>query len=169
VAGGLLGAVLLLATPARLFDMTVPFLLLLARLTFAFGARAGLALRRAIRVGPGAVPPLQFIISISGGYFGGAVGLMMMAMWSLLTANPDLKAMAPVRVLLVSAANGAAVLWFIAAGSVRWPQTAVMLGSSVIGGYAGARLTQWLPPQAVRGFVVALSATITALFFLGAL
>ncbi len=127
VAGGFAGAALLLATPARLFDAVIPFLLLLATLTFAFGARAGLALRRVVRIGPGALLPLQFLISIYGGYFGGAVGLMMLAMWSLLTASADLKAMAPARVLLVSAANGAAVIWFIAAGAVRWPETLAML------------------------------------------
>jgi uncharacterized protein len=168
LAGGFLGAVLLLATPARLFDMVIPFLLLLATLTFAFGSRAGLALRRVVRLGPRAVLPLQFVISIYGGYFGGAVGLMMMAMWSLLTANPDLKAMAPVRVLLVSVANGAAIAWFIGTGAVRWPQTLAMLGGSIVGGYAGARLTQWLSPRVVRGLVIALSATVTALFFLRA-
>jgi hypothetical protein len=168
VAGGLLGAVLLLATPVRMFDAIVPFLLLLATLTFAFGSRAGLALRRVARVGPGAVLPLQFLIAIYGGYFGGAVGLMMMAMWSLLTANPDLKAMAPVRMLLVSVTNAAAIVWFIGAGSVWWPPTLAMLGASIVGGYAGARLTQWLPAPIVRGFVVVLSATVTVLFFLRA-
>jgi uncharacterized protein len=73
--------------------------------------------------------------------------------------------MAPTRVLLVSVTNGAAVMWFIAAGAVRWPQTLAMLGASVIGGYAGARLTRFLPPRVVRAFVVALSAAVTAAFF----
>ena len=50
--------------------------------------------------------------------------------------------MAPARVLLVSAANGAAVLWFIVAGAVRWPETLAMLGASIVGGYLGARLTR---------------------------
>ena len=166
LAGGLLGAVLLLATPGRLFDAIVPFLLLLATLAFAFGSRAVIALHRIVAVGPRAILPMQFVISIYGGYFGGAVGLMMMAMWSLLTANPDLKAMAPIRVLMVSIANGAAVLWFIATGGVWWPQTLAMLGASVVGGYVGARLTQRMPAPVVRGFVVALSATVTVLFFL---
>jgi uncharacterized membrane protein YfcA len=129
-------------------------------------ARAGLLLRRVVRLGPRAILPLQFAISIYGGYFGGAVGLMMMAMWSLLTANPDLKAMAPIRMLLVSAANGAAIAWFIGAGAVRWPQTLAMLVGSIVGGYVGARLTQFLSPSTVRGFVVAVSAMVTALFFL---
>lgn len=165
VAGGLVGAALLLATPVRVFDSVIPFLLLLATLTFAFGARAGLALRRIVRIGPGGVLPLQFLIAIYGGYFGGAVGLMMMAMWSLLTASADLKAMAPLRVMLVSATNGAAVLWFIAAGAVRWPETLAMLGASVAGGYLGARLTQVLPPRVVRAFIVVLTAGVTMAFF----
>jgi uncharacterized membrane protein YfcA len=169
VAGGLAGAALLLATPARLFDAVIPFLLLLATLTFAFGARAGLLLRRFVRVGPAAMPIIQFPIAIYGGYFGGAVGLMMMAVWSLLTASADLKSMAPARVLLVSATNGAAVLWFIVAGAVRWPETLTMLIASVVGGYLGALLGRWLPGPVVRGFVLLLTATVTALFFLRAM
>jgi len=165
VAGGLLGAALLLVTPARVFDAVIPFLLLLATLTFAFGARAGLLLRRFIHVGPGATLPLQFLIAIYGGYFGGAVGLMMMATWSLLTVSADLKSMAPARVLLVSATNGAAVLWFIVAGAVRWPETLAMLGASVVGGYLGARLTQWLPGPVVRACIVVLTAVVTVAFF----
>jgi len=165
LAGGLAGAALLLATPARLFDAVIPFLLLLATLTFAFGARAGLALRRVVRVGPGALPVVQFVIAIYGGYFGGAVGLMMMATWCLLTASDDLKAMAPARVLLVSATNGAAIVWFVAAGAVRWPETLAMMGASVVGGYLGALVGRWMPARVVRGFVVALSAAVTAAFF----
>lgn len=165
-AAGLAGAALLLATPAHLFDAIIPFLLLLASLTFAFGARAGKALRRLIRISPRALPIVQFVISTYGGYFGGAVGLMMMAAWSLLTASDDFKAWAPARVLLTSAANGGAILWFIAAGAVRWPETLAMLAASVIGGYLGARLTSVLPPHIVRRFVTVLTAFVTLVFFL---
>ena len=166
IAGGLVGAVLLLATPAHLFDVVIPWLLLLAAMTFAFGARAGLMLRRFIRIDSRTLPFIQFVISIYGGYFGGAVGLMMMAAWSLLLASDDLKSMAPARVLLTSAANGAAVVWFIAAGAIRWPEALSMLGASVIGGYVGARLSRLLPPRIVRRFVVVLTAFITLVFFL---
>jgi uncharacterized protein len=71
--------------------------------------------------------------------------------------------------LLTSAANGAAVVWFIAAGAVRWPEALAMLGASVIGGYVGARLTHFLPAHIVRRFIVALTALITFGFFLRAL
>jgi hypothetical protein len=165
-AAGLAGAVLLLATPAHLFDAVIPFLLLLASLTFAFGARAGTMLRRVIRISPGALPFVQFVIAIYGGYFGGAVGLMMMASWSLLTVSDDLKSMAPARVLLTSSANAGAVLCFIAAGAVRWPETLAMLVASVIGGYLGARLTSLLPAETVRRSVIVLTAVVTLVFFL---
>ena len=86
-----------------------------------------------------------------------------------MTATADLKAMAPARVLLISATNGAAVVWFIAAGAVRWPETLAMLGATVPDGYFGARVGRWLPAPMLRGFVVMLSATVTVVFFVRAL
>jgi uncharacterized protein len=165
VAGGLCGALLLLFTPEHLFDVVIPWLLLLATLTFAFGARVGAALRRVVRIGPATLLVIQFVISIYGGYFGGAVGLMMLSAWGLLTASVNMKAMGPARTLLVSAANGAAVLLFIASGVVRWPETIVLSVGAVAGGYGGARLARRLPPALVRACVVLLTATITAVFF----
>ena len=53
---------------------------------------------------------------------------MMLAAWGLLTDSVNVKAMGPARTLLVSAANGAAVLLFIASGVVRWPETLGVAG-----------------------------------------
>jgi uncharacterized membrane protein YfcA len=83
----------------------------------------------------------------------------------LLTASINVKAMGPARTLLVSAANGAAVVLFIASGVVRWPETIVLLVGAVAGGYGGARLARRLPPALVRAGVLLLTATITAVFF----
>ncbi len=165
ITGGLIGAVLLLLAPGSTFDAVIPWLLLLATLTFTGGRELGLALSRHLRIGPAAMLVCQFLLSIYGGYFGGAVGLMMLAVWSLLDAA-DLKAMAPARTLLVSAANGAAVICFVAAGAVRWPEMLAMLASAIAGGYGGARLARRIPPRATRIFVLVLSATVTAWFFL---
>ena len=165
IAGGLCGALLLLFTPEHLFDIVIPWLLLLATLTFAFGAQAGAALRRVVRIGPVTLLVVQFVISLYGGYFGGAVGLMMLAAWGLLTASVNVKAMAPARTLLVSAANGAAVLLFIGSGVVRWPDTLALLAGAVAGGYGGAHVARRLPPVLVRAIVLLLTATITAVFF----
>ena len=165
VVGGLIGALLLLLAPGATFDTVVPWLLLLATLTFAGGRELGLALARRLRIGTATMIVCQFVISIYGGYFGGAVGLMMLAVWSLLD-TAELKTLAPARTLLVSGANGAAVVCFIMAGAVRWPEMLAMLISAVLGGYGAARIAHYLPPKLIRLFVLALSGLVTAAFFL---
>jgi uncharacterized membrane protein YfcA len=165
LAGGLVGAILLLETPNGVFDTVIPWLLLAATLTFAGGRNLGDWLRRYVRIGRSGFLVMQFIVSIYGGYFGGAVGLMMMAVWTLLD-SAELKAMAGPRALLVTATNGSAVLCFAVAGAVRWPETLAMMVSAIAGGYYGARLARHLPPVVLRWFVVALSAGVTVAFFL---
>lgn len=164
LAGGCAGAALLLLTPARAFDVAVPWLLLVATLTLAFGRGLGERLRRAVRIGPATLMVVQFVLAIYGGYFGGAVGIMMMAAWTLLS-TADIAAMNPVRTILVSAMNAVAVVCFVAASGVWWPQTLAMLVGATAGGYAGARAARLLPPRALRLGVVTLTALITAAFF----
>ena len=67
ILGGLVGALLLLFTPASAFDVIVPWMLLLASLVFAFGKKWGEALRRRVHIGRGAVLTIQFLLAIYGG------------------------------------------------------------------------------------------------------
>ncbi len=164
LGGGLVGAVLLLVTPQRAFDALLPWLLLTGTIAFAFGGQLGAALRRRVRIGAGAVLGAQVLLSIYAGYFGGGVGIMMMAVWSLL-GEIDIKAMSAGRTLLVSAANTVAVLCFAIAGPVRWPEAAIMLVGSIIGGYVGARVARRIPGPWLRRFVIVFSAVMTAVFF----
>jgi uncharacterized protein len=164
LGGGLAGALLLLATPQRAFDALLPWLLLVATLVFAFGAQLGAALRRWVAIGPGMVLGAQVVLSVYAGYFGGGVGIMLLAVWSVL-GGLDIKAMSALRTLLVSAANAVAVLCFAAAGPVRWPETVVMGGAAIIGGYAGAGLARRVPGPVLRRFVIAFGVATTALFF----
>ncbi|MBS0640919.1 MAG: sulfite exporter TauE/SafE family protein [Proteobacteria bacterium] len=164
LAGGVVGAVLLLITPGAAFDLVIPWLLLLATLTFAAGPRPGQWLRQRVRIGRPALLTIQFILSVYGGYFGGAIGLMMMAVWTLIDPS-DLKMLAGARTALVSTANGAAILCFLAAGVVWIPEMLAMMGSAIIGGYLGARIALFLPAHILRATVVALSAIVTLGFF----
>ncbi len=165
VLGGLLGAALLLATPPGAFDALVPWLLLLTTLAFAFGRDAGVAVRRVFRIGRATTLATQFMLAIYGGYFGGAVGIMMMALWGLLGAG-DLKQMNPTKTVLVGAMNAMAVLYFIAAGAVVWPQTLAMLLAAALGGFVGAWLAIRLDTRWLRAGVIAISSAITLSFFL---
>jgi hypothetical protein len=167
LCGGVVGAILLLVTPGAAFDLVIPWLLLLATLTFAAGPRPGQWLRRRATIGRTTLLVIQFRLAIYGGYFGGAIGLMMMAVWTLIDPS-DLKVLAGSRTFLVSTANGAAVICFLAAGVVRLPEMLAMMVSAIAGGYFGARVALILPAPWLRGFVVCLSAIVTTGFFLRA-
>ncbi|MBI5130863.1 MAG: sulfite exporter TauE/SafE family protein [Rhodopseudomonas palustris] len=167
LTGGLVGALLLLWTPTSLFDRVLPWLLLVATLALAFGRRLGPLLRARFRTGLVALLAIQFLLGIYGGYFGGAVGLMMMAAWNLLD-GADVKALNPPRTLLVSAANTVAVLCFIGAGAVRWPQALSVAGGALVGGYLGAVLGKRLPAVVVRVATVLLATVMTIHFFIRA-
>ncbi|HEY7386556.1 MAG TPA: sulfite exporter TauE/SafE family protein [Beijerinckiaceae bacterium] len=164
ILGGLAGALLLLLTPTRAFEAIIPWLLLLATLTFAFGARAGVALRRHLRIGPASLLAAQFVLAIYGGYFGGGVGIMMMAAWSLLQ-SADLRIMTPARTCLVAATNAIAVLCFVIAGIVEWAATLAILVAAVAGGYAGARLALVMNVRVLRAVILIISSAMTLAFF----
>lgn len=165
--GGLVGALLLLWTPSSLFDHVLPWLLLIATVMLTFGPRLGPWMRRHFSAGIVTILSIQFILGVYGGYFGGAVGLMMLAVWSLLDAA-DIKTLNPSRALMTTAANTIAMLVFVFSGIVYWPETAVMALGALAGGYSGAHLGRRLPPQIVRGGTILFACFVTAVFFLRA-
>src|ERR1700761_1206049 len=162
--GGAIGAVLLLLTPIKTFDLVLPWLMAIATIALIFGARLGELLRRHWHIGVPAVLTAQFGLGVYGGYFGGGVGIMMMAVWSLLT-DRTLKSFNAPRTFLVSAANAVAVLIFIAAGSVRWRESLIMLAGAVVGGFCGANIGRRAPAGVIRIGTLVLSVCITLLFF----
>jgi hypothetical protein len=164
LVGGAIGAFLLLWTPSTTFDFVLPWLLMIATLTLGFGRRLGEWLRRRGHIGPSAVLVLQFGLGIYGGYFGGAVGIMMMAVWGLLD-NRDFKSLNAPRTLMLTAANTMAVLIFIAAHAVRWSETLVLLIAATIGGYCGAQVGRRAPARLVRAATLLVASGITLLFF----
>ena len=164
LAGGILGAWLLLTTPEQTFDALVPWLLLAATLIFAFGPRLVPRLRTWLSIGPAALLTIQFLIGIYGGYFGGAMGIVMLALYSLFGLT-DLNAMNATKALMAGLINGIALVLFVGAGKVVWPQTATVLVAAVIGGYFGARVARGMNPKHVRAVIIAISVTVTTVFF----
>jgi uncharacterized membrane protein YfcA len=171
-AGGIAGALLLLATPARMFSRVVPWLILFATLAFVMGPRLVAYRARTQGAGDGDGPARPaaeslglFAIAVYGGYFNGGLGILLMALYALTgvrsvhTANA-LKIFDSFVLSLVS------VSAFIWAGIVHWPQAAVMIPAATLGGFLGARLALRLPAAWVRGVVVAAGLVMAALFFL---
>jgi uncharacterized membrane protein YfcA len=169
IAGGALGALLLLRTPPSNFVRLVPWLMLAATLIFTFGGRIVSA-----RPGEGAGPSaraaavavaLQVAIAVYGGFFGGGMGIVMLASWSLLGMK-DLHGSNALRLLLATLINGTAILLFLANRSIAWGPSLVMVVGSVIGGYGAAAWARRLSQVWLRRIVVAIAWAMTGYFFL---
>jgi uncharacterized membrane protein YfcA len=164
VIGGAIGAVMLLYTSQSFFDRIFPFLLLFGVLVFAFGRKLGDELRKRMTIHPRALPAAQFVLGIYGGYFGGAVGVMMLAAWSVLTAAP-INTMQAARNLLNASMNATASILFLIGGLVYWKQMIVLLISSTIGGYVASVFGRTLDPGKARLAISCLNATIVVVVF----
>lgn len=162
--GGFAGALLLLNTSSTKFDGIVPWLLLIGSLAFAFGKPAGEWLRKRVNIGSAVLLTGQFILGVYGGYFGGAVGIMMMAVWALFGAA-DIRIVNANKTLFVGIANAIAVVLFILAGKVYWPQTCTMMAATILGGWFGAAFTKRLDPAKLRLGIIIFNFLITAAFF----
>jgi hypothetical protein len=164
VAGGAAGAILLQFTPQSVFAALVPFLLLFGTIAFAFGRQAGAWLRARVHITPRMMLASQFVLGMYGGYFGGAVGVMMLAAWSLMT-SASIAAMQPARNLLNAAMNATATLIFILGGLVWWRPTVILFAGAIIGGYFGAHYGRRIDAAKARIVISILNAGMTAFIF----
>lgn len=167
LGGGLVGGALVTVVSPRLFDMLIPWLILLATLMFASSSQLTRWLgAHAASVGRsrGGLLAGQFLVAIYGGFFGGGMGIMMLALYSLFALD-SLPRMNALKTWLSVLISGVAVLTFIVAGLVDWHAALVMLAGTILGGIAGARLAQRLPAQWLKRAVVALGCLLTLAFF----
>jgi uncharacterized membrane protein YfcA len=167
VLGGCAGAALLLWTPTRLFDRVLPWLLLTATIALACGPRLVRLHDLGFQHGRRSLPAIQLLLGIYAGYFGGAVGLLMIAAWRVLGAH-DTKSLNGPRTLLVTASNTAANVLLVAAGIVRWTACIPVCAGAIAGGYIGARVGKRLSARVAHVTAVVISVLITVAFFIRA-
>jgi uncharacterized protein len=163
--GGFLGGVLLVRTSDTSFMRLLPWLMLIAAVTFTFGDRV----RRALSLdhlhgNVLLVAVVQFVIAVYGGYFGGGMGIMMLASFAL-GGMLDIHEMNGLKTLLAVAVNVLALGAFIITGVVAWGPGLIMVAGAVVGGYFGALLARRLDPAWIRGFVITIGWAMTAYFF----
>lgn len=169
--GGVLGALLLIHTSAETFLRVIPWLMLAATLLFAFGRRltrfmaGGSIAQDASRTALAAAAFFELIVAVYGGYFGGGIGIMNLAMLSALGMT-DIHAMNALKVVLSSVINGVATATFVVTRAIVWPQAVVMTAGAALGGYLSAHYAQKLPQAWVRWCVILVGTGMTAYFFI---
>jgi uncharacterized protein len=169
LVGGLLGALLLLKTPAHTFMRVLPWLTLGATLLFAFGkklagGRQSVIEHEASTAALAGTTLFQFGVAVYGGYFGGGMGIVMLAMLAALGMT-DIHAMNALKSVMGFVINGIAVVTFIVAGAVYWKHGVIMIAGGIAGGYLGAHYAMKMPQAWIRWFVVLVGAGMTVYFF----
>jgi uncharacterized protein len=170
LVGAFIGALLLLATPARMMGFLVPVLMGFATVVFAYSKQIeGWIKRRAAArdvdgTGSGgrwtATNAAVFPVSVYGGYFGSGVGVLLIAVLTI-GAGGDYRTTNVVKNFVTSLNSSVACLVFMTQGSVAWAQSLVMMVGALGGALAGARLAQVVPREAMRVAMIALSAALT--------
>jgi uncharacterized protein len=171
--GGMLGAILLLHTPQQTFLLLLPYLLLSATLLFAFSGpitqklhthNVGEQTQGSILALIG-VALAQFIIAIYGGYFGGGIGILMLATLALMGME-NIHHMNALKALLGASINGIAMIIFIIANAIVWPQAISLIIGATIGGYGGAYFARKIEQKWIRYFVIVVGFAMTIYFFM---
>jgi uncharacterized membrane protein YfcA len=182
LVGGAIGSVLLLLTPEKAFAHLAPLLILFATLLFmlqGFLARRSDAhavhVADAADTGAAVEDPRQLPwkrwavavlcqlgISIYGGYFGAAIGILMLAVLGFLGLR-DIHAMNGLKNFFTLWINGVAAAYFIVRGVVDWPAALIVVVGSTVGGYAGARFARRIGRERARTAVVVIGLFVTAI------
>ncbi|HVX42239.1 MAG TPA: sulfite exporter TauE/SafE family protein, partial [Mycobacteriales bacterium] len=168
IAGAVVGCVALLAAPAGAFDIIVPFLVLLACLLLALQPRI-----KAL-VGPPdpergdnvrVLYPVVFAAAAYGGYFGGALGVILLGTLAL-SVHDSLRRINAAKSALSLIVSTVTVLAFSLFGPVRWSAVAVIAPASLLGGFLGARIARRLNDRILRAFVVIFGVGVAIYLFI---
>ncbi len=171
MAGGLLGAFVLVITPPALFDEVVPWLVLFATALFALRDRisrwTGVAAHPEEHVTTGGKVwgfLFQLFVATYGGYFGAGIGILMLGSLSVMGLR-DIHRMNALKAILGTLVNVIAFLFFAVKGLVVWHLAALMAVGAILGGWVGARTAKRIDQRYIRGFVILVGVAVAAWFF----
>lgn len=165
--GGTAGCVLLLTTPSEAFDVVVPVLVLMASLLLALQPLITRRLTRAADGGPRRDPAwlyaALFLATVYGGYFGGALGVILVGVLGV--GLHDLKLSNALKSALSTVTATVTVVIFGIWGPVDWAAVAVAAPAALLGGFLGARVARRIPAAPLRVFIVAFGVAVSVYLF----
>ncbi len=164
-AGGVVGAVLLIAIPSRAFAILVPWLVLFATLAYVAAPRAT---SKPIDAGCSTSPSKWIVwivpfLGIYGGFYGGGNSFLLLAMlgWAAISA----KEANDTKNALVAVINSAAAAVLIGSGLVAWKYAFPLAAGNIAGCAIGLRLLNRISVKWLRATVVAAGIGLAAVLF----
>jgi len=168
--GGVIGALLLLASGDELFFKLVPWLLAVATALFTFSrpiVRRIAKVSGSNRSNQPALITMEFVASIYGGYFGAAIGILLLASMAL-AGEHDMQRANAQRNFLVCFINGIAAAIFVVSGVVDWTVALIVMAGSIAGGYVGGRIARRIPSEPLRHIVTTAGIIFSVVYFVRA-
>ncbi|WP_417616344.1 sulfite exporter TauE/SafE family protein [Oceanisphaera sp.] len=162
--GGGLGALALVQFDASSFNYLVPWLLLAVSLLYGrqllskAGFEGPLVLRRRAW-------PLLFGGSFYGGFFGGGLGVFLMALTGQLRMGSNLQQHA-IKLYLSMLASGATIVVYSLSGLVYWQGGLLLAVGYLAGGKLGARLLAWINPKLLAWSIVTFGLGLSGYYFI---
>ncbi|SDG52595.1 sulfite exporter TauE/SafE family protein [Klenkia brasiliensis] len=170
VVGGTAGSILLLTTPSSAFDTVVPVLVLLASLLIGLQPLLTKRLQANETDGERRDPLWLYVVvllaCVYGGYFGGALGVILTAVLALGLGR--LKLANAIKSLLALVTASTTVVVFGIFGPVDWLLVAVCAPAALAGGFLGAKLASRIPSTPLRVFIVVFGIAVAVYLFLRA-
>ncbi|MEU2348838.1 sulfite exporter TauE/SafE family protein [Modestobacter sp. NPDC049651] len=168
VLGGATGSVLLLTTPSEAFDTVVPVLVFCASVLLAFQPLITRRLRRREDDGAARDPvwlyAALFLATVYGGYFGGALGVILVGVLGLGLGRLKLANAVKSALSLVTATVTVVVFGIWA--DVSWGYVAVCAPASLVGGFLGAKVATRIPSTPLRVLIVVFGVAVSVYLFL---
>ena len=169
LAGGAVGSTLLILSTDTFFLELVPWLILIATLIYAFGERINAQITNWVG-GPGSIAGapgyfLVFLFSIYGGYFGAALGIIILAVLKIMGYLDFHKANA-VKNLTNTAISLLGVAIFAYGDLIAWPEALVMMAGAAVGGYSSAHFARRVPQGFLNKIVIVMGFILSAYYFL---
>lgn len=173
VAGGIVGSVLLLQMSNAGFASLLPWLLLTATLLLAFGRKLKSAFARTnVSKHPEAQSDSQsmtgliliFVISVYGGFFGAGLGVLMLAVLSLIGYDTYHEANA-LKNTFNAGIGFLGILLFGAFGLISWPHAAVLTIGSTFGAYLAVRVSHRVNAGLLNKAMIVIGFTLSAYYF----
>lgn len=164
ILGGAMGGLLLLNTPSSVFARLVPWLVLFATAVFAWGSFFRKPDQAKLHLGPTGAGLAQFVIAIYGGYFGGGIGILMMA--ALTMAGLPTRNAGATKNALAGVMNASAVLLFVTSPQVHWQEAIVLGAGAILGGLMGSWALHRVNERVLRVAIVCIGICLTVGLFL---
>ncbi|MGO9875963.1 MAG: sulfite exporter TauE/SafE family protein [Acidimicrobiia bacterium] len=162
IAGGFVGAVLLLVLPSDVFQRIVIALIVIALALVIVQPRLAAYLQARSGVRRAEVRPALWILvaatGIYGGYFGAAQGIILIAILGLLLRD-ELQRLNATKNVLAGSVNLVASVVFVFATSIDWKVVGLIAAGSILGGQLGATFGRRLDQRALR-FVIVVVGTV---------